>query len=162
TDHPHSTITPTRTECQPSRCLGCGAGTSVTFPHRNTEIGLASGSYFNNAKISADCGEWERSGEGTRSTGRGKMGSLLAGIGLAYLLSFAYLYWRCRDHLSLTKYLSNHALLLSPLNFVFAFFSRGAGRKPVFAPTIVPGLELIRQNYDVIRGEAKALLDAGV
>jgi beta-hydroxylase len=90
------------------------------------------------------------------------MGSLLAGIGLTYLLSFAYLYSRCRDRLSLTKYLSNHALLLSPLNFVFAFFSRGAGRKPVFAPSIVPGLELIRQNYDAIRGEAKALLDAGV
>ena len=90
------------------------------------------------------------------------MGNLLAGIGLTYLLSFSYLYWRCRDRLPLTKYLSNHALLLSPLNFVFAFFSRGGGRRPVFAPSIVPGLELVKQNYDVIRDEAKALLDAGV
>jgi beta-hydroxylase len=69
---------------------------------------------------------------------------------------------RCRDHLPLTKYLSNHALLLSPLNFVFAVFSRGAGRTPVFAPSIVPGLELVKQNYDAIRDEAKALLDTGV
>ena len=90
------------------------------------------------------------------------MGNLLVCIGLTYLLSFSYLYWRCRDRLSLTKYLSNHALLLSPLNFVLTFFSRGAGRKSVFAPSIVPGLELIRQNYDIIRDEAKALLDGGV
>ena len=90
------------------------------------------------------------------------MGILLIGIGLAYLVSFSYLYWRCRAHLRLTKYLSNHALLLAPLNFVFAFFARGAGRKSVFAPSIVPGLELVKQNYDAIRGEAKALLDAGV
>jgi beta-hydroxylase len=90
------------------------------------------------------------------------MWSLLAGIGLMYLLSFLYLYFRCRDRLRLTKYLSNHALLLSPLNFVFAFFSRGGGRRPVFAPSIVPGLELVKQNYDVIRDEARALLDAGV
>jgi beta-hydroxylase len=90
------------------------------------------------------------------------MGNLLAGIGLTYLVAFSYLYFRCRDHLSLTKYLSNHALLLAPLNFVFAFFARGGGRRPVFAPSIVPGLELIKHNYDVIRDEAKALLDAGV
>jgi beta-hydroxylase len=90
------------------------------------------------------------------------MGNLLAGIGVTYVLSFSYLYWRSRDHLYLSKYLSNHALLLAPLNFVFAFFSRGGGRKPVFDPTIVPGLELIRENYDVIRDEAKTLLEAGV
>jgi beta-hydroxylase len=88
---------------------------------------------------------------------------LLACIGLAYLLSFAYLFYgRCHDRLSLTKYLSNHALLLSPINFVFTFFSRGGGRKPVFEPAIVPGLELVKQKFDVIRDEAKALLDAGV
>jgi beta-hydroxylase len=90
------------------------------------------------------------------------MDRLLAGIGLTYLLSFSYLYWRSRDHLSLTKYLSNHAFFFSPLNFIFTLFSRGAGRKAVFSPDIVPGLELIRQNYDVIREEAKTLLDAGV
>jgi beta-hydroxylase len=90
------------------------------------------------------------------------MGGLLACIGLTYLLSFSYLYWRSRDHLSLKKYLSNHALLFAPLNFVFAFFSRGGGRKPVFATSFVRGLELIRQKFDIIRDEAKSLLDAGV
>jgi beta-hydroxylase len=90
------------------------------------------------------------------------MGSLLVGIGLTYLVSFAYLYWLRRDRLPLSKYLSNHALLLAPLNFVFTFFARGGGRKPVFAPAIVPGLELVKQNYDAIRDEARALLDAGV
>ncbi|HMC88313.1 MAG TPA: aspartyl/asparaginyl beta-hydroxylase domain-containing protein [Gemmataceae bacterium] len=90
------------------------------------------------------------------------MGILLVGIGLTYLLSFSYLYWRCRDRLSLTKYLSNHALLLSPLNFAFTFFARGAGRKSVFAASIVPGLEVIKQNYGLIRDEAKALLRGGV
>ena len=85
------------------------------------------------------------------------MGILLVGIGLTYLLSFSYLYWRCRDRLSLTKYLSNHALLLSPLNFAFTFFARGAGRKSVFAASIVPGLEVIKQNYDIIREYMKPI-----
>src|SRR5436305_1299401 len=86
------------------------------------EIACASESYLRKARRLADSNGCDRKGERTLSTGRGKMGNLLAGIGLTYLLSFSYLYWRCRDRLSLTKYLSNHALLLSPLNFVFAFF----------------------------------------
>jgi beta-hydroxylase len=90
------------------------------------------------------------------------MATLLVCIGLTYLLSFAYLQSRFHDHLPLTKYLSNHALFLAPINFVFTFFARGAGRKPVFEPSIVPGLDLVKQNFDSIRGEAKALLDAGV
>src|SRR5262249_25882941 len=103
----------------------------------------------------------ERKGDGTLATGRDTMGGLLTGIGLTYLVSFSYLYTRCRDHLSLSKYLSNHVLFLSPLNFIFTFFSFRAGRKSVHAPSTVPGLELIRENFDAIRAEAKALLDAG-
>src|SRR5207247_263235 len=57
----------------------------------------------------------------TGSIGRGTMRNLLI-ILLVYLLSFSYLYLRCRDRLPFAKYLSNHALLLSPLNFVFTFF----------------------------------------
>lgn len=87
---------------------------------------------------------------------------LLVCVGITYVLSFAYLYSRWHDHLPLSYYLSNHVLLLSPLNFVFTFFSRGAGRKPVFAPSIIPGLKLVKQNYASIRDEAKALLDAGI
>jgi beta-hydroxylase len=90
------------------------------------------------------------------------MTTFLLSFGLVYLVSFAYFYWRCSDHLSIAKYLSNHALLFSPINFVFTFFSRGAGRKPTFAPAIVPGLDLIKQNYDAIRAEAKTLLDTGI
>ncbi|HEX4608569.1 MAG TPA: aspartyl/asparaginyl beta-hydroxylase domain-containing protein [Urbifossiella sp.] len=93
---------------------------------------------------------------------RDTMGIPLACVGIMYLLSFSYLYQRCHDRLPLKKYLSNHALLLSPVNFVFTFFSRGGGRKPVFAPATVPGLELITQNFDAIRDEARTLLDAGV
>jgi beta-hydroxylase len=101
-------------------------------------------------------------GEGSPSTENGKMGSLLIGIGITYLVSFSYLYWRCHDHLALSKYLSNHSLLLSPINFVFAILARGGGRQAVFEPSIVPGLGLVKQNYDLIRAEAKALLDGGV
>lgn len=90
------------------------------------------------------------------------MGSLLVGIGLMYLATFCYLYSRCHDRLPLTKYLSNHVLFFSPLNFIFTFSSFRAGRKSVHAPATVPGLELIRENYDVLRTEAKALLEAGV
>lgn len=87
--------------------------------------------------------------------------TVIAPVVLVYVVGFSYFWWRCRDHLAAKKYLSNHALLLSPLNFVFTFASRG-GRKSVFAPATVPGLERITQNFDAIQAEAKALLDAGV
>lgn len=83
-------------------------------------------------------------------------------VALTYAVSFGYIYWRQRDHLPAGKYLSNHTLLFAPINFVFTFFSRGAGRQPTFDPAVVPGLGLVKENFDAIRDEAKALLDAGV
>jgi beta-hydroxylase len=85
----------------------------------------------------------------------------LAAVGVAYAGSFSYLYLRCRDRLAFTKYLSNHVLLLAPLNFLFTFFIRGR-KSSVFDARSVPGLEKIKQNYEVIRAEAKVLLDTGV
>jgi beta-hydroxylase len=78
-----------------------------------------------------------------------------------YAGSFGYLYHRCRDHLAFHKYLSNHALLLAPLNFLFTFFTVGR-QTPIFDTKCVPGLDKIKENYPLIRSEAKALLDAGV
>ncbi len=80
---------------------------------------------------------------------------------LIYAGSFAYLYLRCRDRLPLHKYLSNHVLLLAPLNFLFTFFTVGR-QGAVFATNTVPGLDKIRASYPVIRSEAKVLLDTGV
>jgi beta-hydroxylase len=78
-----------------------------------------------------------------------------------YAGTFACIYARCRDHLPLKKYLSNHVLLLAPLNFLFTFFT--AGRiAPVLAPSTVPGLDCLRDAYPLIRQEAKTLLDTGV
>lgn len=48
-----------------------------------------------------------------------------AALGLVYVGTFAYIYSRYRDRLPLHKYLSNHVFFLAPLNFLFAFFSRG-------------------------------------
>jgi beta-hydroxylase len=80
---------------------------------------------------------------------------------IVYIGSFTYLYLRCRDRLPLHKYLSNHVLLLAPLNFLFTFFT--AGRQgAVFETRSVPGLDKIKANYPVIRAEAKVLLDTGV
>ena len=84
-----------------------------------------------------------------------------AAIVVIYAGSFAYLYRRCSDHLPLKKYLSNHALLLAPLNFLFTYFIVGK-QSPILDPRIVPGLDKIKENYPVIRSEAKALLDTGV
>jgi beta-hydroxylase len=84
-----------------------------------------------------------------------------AAIISVYAGSFAFLYLRCNDHLPLKKYLSNHVLLFAPLNFLFTYFMVGK-RSAVFDPKIVPGLDEIRENYPVIRSEAKVLLDTGV
>jgi beta-hydroxylase len=83
-----------------------------------------------------------------------------AALGAAYAGSFAYLYFRCRDRLPFHKYLSNHVLFLAPVNFLFTFFIRGR-KAPVFEARSVPGLEKLKENYEVIRAEAKVLLDAG-
>jgi beta-hydroxylase len=84
-----------------------------------------------------------------------------AAIAAVYVGSFAYLYQRCNDRLPLHKYFSNHVLLLAPLNFLFTYFTKGR-QGAVFDPRSVPGLETIKQNYEVIRSEAKVLLDTGV
>jgi beta-hydroxylase len=84
-----------------------------------------------------------------------------AAIAAIYAGSFTYLYHRCSDRLPLHKYFSNHVLLLAPLNFLFTFFTVGR-QGAVFEPRSVPGLEKIKENYEVIRGEAKVLLDTGV
>ena len=80
---------------------------------------------------------------------------------LIYAGSFIYLFRRYSDHLPLQKYLSNHALLFAPLNFMFTFFAAGP-RGAVLDPRSVPGLTKIRDNYQLIRDEAKVLLDTGV
>jgi beta-hydroxylase len=78
-----------------------------------------------------------------------------------YAGSFAYILDRYKDHLPLKKYLSNHVLLFAPLNFLFTYFTVGE-QKAVFATNTVPGLDKIKENYLIIREEAKALRDAGV
>jgi beta-hydroxylase len=84
-----------------------------------------------------------------------------AALIIAYAGSFAYIYHRYNDHLPLKKYLTNHVLLFSPLNLLFTYFTVGE-QKAIFATTAVPGLDKIRDNYPLIREEAKALVDAGV
>jgi beta-hydroxylase len=82
-------------------------------------------------------------------------------LGVVYAGSFAYLYLRCKDRLAFGKYLSNYVLLFAPLNFLFTFFIRGQ-KSSVYDARSVPGLEQIKENYEVIRAEAKVLLDTGV
>ena len=82
-------------------------------------------------------------------------------LGAIYAGSFAYLYLRCKDRLAFGKYFSNHVLLFAPLNFLFTFFIRGQ-KSSVYDARSVPGLEKIKENYEVIRAEAKVLLNTGV
>lgn len=84
-----------------------------------------------------------------------------AALLVLYAGTFACLYARCRDHLPLKKYLSNHVLLLAPLNFLFTFFTSGRVA-PVLEPSTVPGLDRLKSAYPLIREEAKTLLDTGV
>ena len=80
---------------------------------------------------------------------------------IIYASSFTYLYMRCQDRLPFRKYLSNHVLLLAPLNFLFTAFTNGP-KTAVFPPNSVPGLDKLKENYPIIRAEAKVLLDTGV
>jgi beta-hydroxylase len=80
---------------------------------------------------------------------------------IVYVGSFSYLYLRCRDRLPFHKYLSNHVLLYAPLNFLFTYFTIGRPGA-VFETKSVPGLDKVKENYPVIRAEAKVLLDTGV
>jgi beta-hydroxylase len=84
----------------------------------------------------------------------------VAALATAYVGSFTYLYLRCRDHLPFHKYLSNHALLYAPVNFLFTYFTVGR-QTAVFETKSVPGLDKIKDNYLLIREEAKALFDGG-
>jgi beta-hydroxylase len=47
------------------------------------------------------------------------------------------------------------------LNFLFTYFARGR-QTAVFDTKSVPGLDKLKESYDVIRSEAKVLLDSGV
>ena len=82
-------------------------------------------------------------------------------LAILYAGTFCYIYMRYHDHLALSKYLSNHVLLLAPLNFIFTFFTVGQ-QKAVFDARTVPGLDKIKANYPIIREEARAMRDAGV
>lgn len=86
---------------------------------------------------------------------------IFAALGVVYVGSFSYLYMRLNDRLAFHKYLSNHVLLLAPLNFLFTFFTR-TQQKAIFDTKTVPGLDTIKENYPIIRSEAKVLLDTGV
>src|SRR5262245_66685483 len=79
---------------------------------------------------------------------------------IVYVGSFSYLYLRCRDRLPFHKYLSNHVLLYSPLNFLFIYFTIGRPGA-VFERKSVPGLDKITEDYLGIRSDAKAVLDTG-
>lgn len=78
-----------------------------------------------------------------------------------YAVAFTCLYLRCKDRLPFTKYLSNHFLFLSPVNFILTYSSKGR-QTAVLETKTVPGLDVIKENYHIIRDEAQALLDAGV
>ena len=107
------------------------------------------------------CGRGAPCRGGDRSGGRVMIKIQFAVLLAAYAGSFGYLYLRCNDHLSFAKYLSNHVLLLAPLNFLFTFFTSGR-QAATFETKTVPGLDRLRASYPIIRQEAKVLLDTGV
>jgi beta-hydroxylase len=82
-------------------------------------------------------------------------------LAIVYVGSFTYLYSRFRDRLPFHKYLSNHTLLFAPLNFLFTYPTIGR-QTAVLETKSVPGLDKVKDNYLLIRAEAKALLDTGI
>jgi beta-hydroxylase len=93
--------------------------------------------------------------------GQHMISSPFAVLVIVYVGSFAFLYSRFRDRLPFHKYLSNHTLWFAPLNFLFTYPTVGRSAA-VLETKSISGLDKIRDNYPLIRAEAKALFDTGV
>ncbi len=74
--------------------------------------------------------------------------------------SFFFIHLRGRIRFRLLRQLTDHSTLLAPINALIYLFSK-VPRDPYLDPASMPGLELLRSNWQTIREEALSLSDEG-
>lgn len=75
-----------------------------------------------------------------------------------YIISVAYTQFRGKVRLKFLRQLINHSTLVAPINAIMYLFSK-VPNKPFFDLKQFPELSLLHDNWEVIRDEAKKLMD---
>ncbi|HEX8739430.1 MAG TPA: aspartyl/asparaginyl beta-hydroxylase domain-containing protein [Casimicrobiaceae bacterium] len=77
-----------------------------------------------------------------------------------FVASALFVHYRGRVRHKLTKQLADHSTIMAPYNSLMYLFS-AVPAKPILEPRMLPELGVLRENWQVIRDEAVALLDDG-
>ena len=87
------------------------------------------------------------------------LGLKLVGVG-GFFGSVLYTHFRGRERLSLRRQVTDHSTFLAPYNVLIDFFS-SVPRRPILDRADFPALDVLRDNWRLIRDEAVALYEAG-
>lgn len=77
---------------------------------------------------------------------------------LIFILCVAYVHFRGRVRYPFWRQLSDHSTFVSPINVFMYLFSR-TPTTPYLKPELFPELELLRENWQQIKDEGKALME---
>lgn len=77
-----------------------------------------------------------------------------------FVASALFVHYRGRVRHKLTKQLADHSTIMAPYNSLMYLFS-AVPAKPILDPRMLPELDVLRDNWQVIRDEAVALMDDG-
>src|SRR6201994_2538830 len=78
----------------------------------------------------------------------------------AFIASALTVHFRGRIRLGLWRQLSDHSTIMAPYNCLMYIFS-AVPNKPILDTGMVPGLKLLRDNWQEIREEAQHLFEQG-
>lgn len=77
-----------------------------------------------------------------------------------FVASALFVHFRGRVRHKLTKQLADHSTIMAPYNSLMYLFS-AVPAKPILDPRALPELDVLRDNWQVIRDEALSLFDEG-
>jgi beta-hydroxylase len=77
-----------------------------------------------------------------------------------YVVSVAYTQFRGKVRLKFFRQLVNHSTFIAPVNALMYLFS-GVPKQPFYNTADFPELTVLRDNWQIIREEAKQLVEAG-
>lgn len=81
-------------------------------------------------------------------------------IALLWLASVAYVHWRGKVRHGFWRQLADHSTLVAPLNALIYVFSK-TPRVPILDPRDFAELDVLREHWQIIRDEARALYGIG-
>lgn len=79
---------------------------------------------------------------------------------IGWLLSVAYVHFRGRVRHGFLRQVSDHSTFVAPINALIYLFS-STPRRPILDPADLPQLKVLRDNWPIIRDEARALYGIG-